>query len=49
MKDSYAQITKTAEVYVYNLHISLMIRVTVSTMSLCATAGCCCTARKYAA
>ena len=22
MKDSYAQITKTAEVYVYNLHIS---------------------------
>ena len=49
MKDSYAQITKTAEVYVYNLHISPYIRVTVSTMSLCATAGCCCTARKYAA
>ena len=28
---------------------ALMIRVTVSTMSLCATAGCCCIARKYAA
>ncbi len=49
MKDSYAQITKTARSMFITCISALMIRVTVSTMSLCATAGCCCTARKYAA
>ena len=49
MKDSYAQITKTTEVYVYNLHISPYDQGNRLITSLCVTVGCCCTARKYAA
>ena len=37
MKDSYAQITKSAEVIVCNLHISPMTRATGLTTSRCAT------------
>ena len=49
MKDSYAQITKNAEVIVCNLHISLMTRATGLTTSRCATVNFCCIRQKSAA
>ena len=43
MKDSYAQVTRQAEVFVYNLHISPTTMATSLTMIRCAAAAFCCT------
>ena len=46
MKDSYAQVTRQAEVFVYNLHISPTTMATSLTMIRCAAAAFCCTVRR---
>lgn len=46
MKDSYAQVTRQAEVFVYNLHISPYDHGNSLTMTRCAAAVFCCTVRR---